>query len=104
MQVRYLTDGATRYVDATAITDWTTVSSVRVTLTFRLRGQGDHRYHRRTAPQAPPPPTPSPCATRYHDPALTRQRGIALIASMLILIIITCWAVVDAQVPGCRNA
>lgn len=34
MQVRYLTDGATGYVDATAITDWTTVSSVRVTLTF----------------------------------------------------------------------
>lgn len=34
MQITYLSDGAVNYVDATDITDWASVSSVRVELTF----------------------------------------------------------------------
>lgn len=34
MQVTYLTDGSTAYVDASAVTDWASVSSVRLTLSF----------------------------------------------------------------------
>ena len=40
MQITYLSDGATSYVDATAVTDWASVSSVRVTLTFESAEAG----------------------------------------------------------------
>ena len=34
MQITYLADGSTAYVDASAVTDWASVSSVRLTLSF----------------------------------------------------------------------
>lgn len=40
MQITYLADGSTAYVDASAVTDWASVSSVRLTLSFESADAG----------------------------------------------------------------
>ena len=40
MQITYLVDGSTAYVDASSVTDWASVSSVRLTLSFESQEGG----------------------------------------------------------------